>query len=122
MNNILDYVENTELRGTDRFESHTIPQPLNPLREPVDEMFPAAFVNIGGSSLMIGFVARKHVEGTDHDRVGHSHDGAFLTPARGQALIQGRHIGILSRCATGGMKLACTKPCRIRLASHRASL
>jgi hypothetical protein len=43
------YVEKTELGGTDRFEGHTIPQPLNPLREPVDEMFPATFVNVGGA-------------------------------------------------------------------------
>ena len=45
----LDYVENTELRGSDRFEGHMIPQPLNPLRELVDEMFPATFVKVGGA-------------------------------------------------------------------------
>jgi hypothetical protein len=50
-----------------------------------------------GSQLVIRFVAGAPVERTDHARGRRGHDGAFLAPARGQPMIQRRHIGPLGQ-------------------------
>jgi hypothetical protein len=89
------YVENTELCSSYRLD--VIPEALNPPRQPVDEMVALMVVNVGGASLLIRFVAREHVEGTDHHRVGHRHNGAFLPPPGRQAMIQGRHVRALGQ-------------------------
>lgn len=47
-------------------------------------------------SITIGFMAGKHMEGTDHDVMGDGYDCPSLAPTRGQALVQGGQI-----CAVG---------------------
>src|SRR5262249_30324421 len=104
------YSENKELRGSDRFEGHAIPQPLNPPCELVDEMFAPTFVKVMDPQLPIGFMAREHMEGTDHDRMGDGDDGSFLPPTGGQTLIQGRQIGPLGAgCRMGQLGQACAQ-------------
>ena len=47
------------------------------------------FVNVGGASPLLRFVAREPLDGTDHDRRGPGHEGPLRSPPRGQALKQG---------------------------------
>ena len=76
-------------------------------------MRPSMFVKVVGASLLIRFVAREQLDGTDHDRMGPGHDGAFRSPAerpgadtgpRGLGLWCGRPRGPVasSRCAGRG--------------------
>jgi hypothetical protein len=87
------YVENTALGSWDWVEADAIAQVLQTPCEAIDQRLPLMVITVGGSSRMLGFVAGEPVEGTDHDRVRHGHEGAFLAPARGQPMIQGRQGG-----------------------------
>jgi hypothetical protein len=55
-------------------------------------------VKVVAPKLLVGFMAREHVEGTDHHRVGHRDDGPFLPPPRRQALVEGREAGPFRTC------------------------
>jgi hypothetical protein len=66
-----------------------IPKALHPSGPVVDEIVVPWLSNIGGREHTGGVMAGAPMEGPDHDRIGHSHDGAFFPPARGQAVIHG---------------------------------
>ena len=64
-----------------------ISESLNPPGEPIDKMAALTFIEVIGSQLPIRFVAGEHVEGTDHHRVGHRHDGPLLAAPGSQPLL-----------------------------------
>jgi hypothetical protein len=76
-------------------EADAIAQVLQPPGEAIDEMLPLLVIDRAGASRMIRFVAGEPGERTDHDRVRHGPEGAFLAPARGQSRRPGRHGGPL---------------------------
>jgi hypothetical protein len=66
----------------------SIPESPNPLGQPIDRRVPPC-IDVAHSHLVIRFLAREHVQGTNHDGVGHRHDRTLLAPTRRQASIQG---------------------------------
>ena len=76
-----------------RFKVYPIAEPLTPLGQPIDRIMPPPFVEVVRAQLVIRFLAREHVQDTDHDGVGHCHDRTVLPPTRRQASIHGRQRG-----------------------------
>ena len=68
------------------------------------------FVNVGGASPLIRFVAREPLDGTDHDRRGPGHEGRLRSPPRGQALRQGCAVWVVG--AGGGAQAGHVEPPR----------
>jgi hypothetical protein len=72
-----------------------IPEALKPSGQTTDEVVAPLFTKIVGPQFTIRFVAREHMEGTDHDCMSHGHDRLPSPPTGSEALIQGRQIAPL---------------------------
>ena len=61
-----------------RFKMHLIPEMLNTPGKPIHCVVSSSLIEIVGPSFAVGFLARKHVKDTAHDRVCHGDNRPIL--------------------------------------------
>ena len=66
-----------------------IAESLNPLGQPINRIVPPPFIEVARTPLVRRFLAYEPMKDTDHDGVGHCHDGTLLASSGRQASIQG---------------------------------
>jgi hypothetical protein len=77
-----------------------IPKALNPSGQVVDEMVAPLLIKIVGPQFTVGFMAGEHMEGTDDDRMGDSHD--LPRGPRPEQMIRGGELWATNRLLVDG--------------------